>query len=232
MAQGCDFAYGSGITTQQLKAAGITFVCRYLSGGGNPKDISKAELANYKAAGISVVLNWETFGTMPGRAQGVADAKRAASQASSLGAGNAAIYFSADFNPNGNTSGILGYMNGVASVLGHERTGLYAGYQGIQAYFNAGIGKYGWQTYAWSSGHWDNRAQLQQYQNNVYIRPATVDRDRSTTSDFGAVSGTGGGPPPVNPPAKPPVIQPDVWSGPAVTAIERAGLKVDIKIIR
>jgi len=78
-------------------------------------------------------------------------------------------------------------MRGVASVLGHDRTGLYGGYDAMVAYFDANIGKYGWQTYAWSNGQWHPNAQLQQYENSVQVAPATVDRDRATSSDYGYV---------------------------------------------
>jgi len=72
-----------------------------------------------------------------------------------------------------------------AAVIGGERTGLYSGYAGIQAYFDAGIGAYGWQTYAWSSGEWDARAQLQQWNNDVEWSGVPVDQDRATTTDYG-----------------------------------------------
>ena len=77
---GVDFAYGNGVTADQLKAAGVQFVCRYLSDDSS-KDISAEELANYKAAGIAVVLNWESTGEMPDEAQGMADAHGAQAEA-------------------------------------------------------------------------------------------------------------------------------------------------------
>ncbi len=186
-AQGVDFAYGGGVTAEELKAAGVQFVCRYLSGGFS-KDISREELDNYKNAGIAVVLNWETDGQMPSEAQGVADAQAASQEAASIGEPDAPIIFSADFDPVPETiDGILAYMRGVASVLGKNRTGLYGGKAAVDAYFNAGIGIYGWQTSAWSGGEWDNRAQLQQYSYNLIIGPAEVDQDRAIAANFGQI---------------------------------------------
>ncbi len=203
-ARGVDFAYGQGVTTRQLQAAGVQFVCRYLS-GGSPKDIGPEELDNYKNAGIAVVLNWETGGQMPDEAQGVADAKAAQHEAASLGEPDAPIIFSADFDPEpGTIDGILAYMRGVASVLGRSRTGLYGGIAAIDAYFNAGIGTYGWQTSAWSGGQWDSRAQLQQYNYNLVIGPAQVDQDRAMAANFGQI-----GPAPTPPPA--PAPTPGNW---------------------
>ena len=151
-AWGVDYADGKGLTTAEMKANGVQFVCRYLSGGG-AKDIDQEELSILLGASIAVVLNWETWGQMPSEAQGVADATAARQEAAGLGLGDAPIYFSADFDPTGKTASIDAYMRGVASVIGQERTGLYAGLAGIQAYFDAAIGKYGWQTCGWSAAN-------------------------------------------------------------------------------
>jgi hypothetical protein len=183
-AWGIDYADGKGLTTAEMKANGVQFVCRYLSGGG-AKDIHQEELSTLLGADVAVVLNWETWGQMPSGAQGVADATAAQQEAAGLGLGDAPIYFSADFDPTGKTASIDAYMRGVASVIGQERTGLYAGLAGIQAYFDAAIGKYGWQTCGWSAGQWDSRAQLQQWNINYQMGPAEVDQDRATTIDYG-----------------------------------------------
>ena len=45
--------------------------------------------------------------------------------------------------------------------------------------------KWGWQTYAWSGGNWDKRAQLQQYSNDRTVGGVSVDYDRSTVDFFG-----------------------------------------------
>jgi len=38
---------------------------------------------------------------------------------------------------------------------------------------------FGWQTYAWSNGQWDDRALLRQVQNNAQLGPAQVDNDEA-----------------------------------------------------
>jgi hypothetical protein len=206
-AWGIDYSFGSGITVAQLQANKVEFVCRYLS-GGHAKDINLLELTNLRAGKIDVVLNWETSGAELGFAAGAADATAAIGEATALGFPMAPIIFSPwDANPAGYIPGILDYMRGVVSVRGKLLSGLYQGYPAIKAYFDAGIGKYGWQTYAWSNGAWDPRAQLQQYQNNVTMGPATVDRDRAMATDFGQVRVfVPPPPPPLPPPPKPRLI--------------------------
>lgn len=211
---GIDFAYGNGVTTAQLKSHGVEFVCRYLS-GGNSKDISAAELKNYKAAGIAVVLNWETSGNETSAGEGIADAHAAQAELNSLSRASgidvtaAPVIFSPDdYDPHLGTAGTLAYMHGAASVLGWKRVGLYGGFLAIAAYFNANIGKYGWQTYAWSGGAWDTRAQLQQWSNNVPLGPTTVDNTRAMTDDYGqAIGGVAPAPKP-QPKPKPPAPKP------------------------
>src|SRR6185437_11740192 len=174
--KGIDFAFGNGLTTAQIKAAGYQFVCRYLS-GGNSKDINAAELGNYRAAGIPVVFVWETTGTdMTSVAQGVADATAAQAELVKLGAADAPVFFAADAATEAN---LAGYMQGVVSVLGHGRSGIYGGLASVKAAFDQGLVAYGWQTYAWSGGQWDNRALLRQVRNGIACGPAQVDEDEA-----------------------------------------------------
>lgn len=70
-------------------------------------------------------------------------------------------------------------------MLGVARPGVYGGLRQVGAMFDAGLVSYGWQTYAWSAGQWDSRAQIQQYRNNQVIGGVSVDFDRATTADFG-----------------------------------------------
>lgn len=168
-----------------LKARGVGFIARYLS-GGNSKDLKSAELRAALDHGISVVLVWETDGRAPlnGYAAGVRDAKRADAQARGLGMPRVPIYFALDLDTYAYAA-VNNYLRGVASVIGKARTGLYAGYGPIKAAFDAGVITYGWQTYAWSGGRWDNRAQLRQYLNNVGFAGMQADFDKSTAADFG-----------------------------------------------
>lgn len=205
MAEGIDYSFGSGITATQIKAAGKAFVCRYLATLPNPKCITKAEFTNLRSAGLNVVLVWETTADRPlaGHAAGAADAKAADAQAAALGAPGIPLYFACDFDAApGQQAAINAYCQGVASVIGHARTGLYGSYYVIERAFNAKAITYGWQTYAWSGGQWDSRAQLQQYRNAVRIGPADVDLDRSAHPDYGQWPRPGAAPKPPAPPGK------------------------------
>ena len=186
--KGIDYAYGNGLTVDQIKAAGASFTCRYLSWLPNGKVINKAEVDNLIAAGIAVVLNWESTGTdaVQGYQAGVSDASEAQRQATALGLPHSILYFSLDWDFQPNDLGpVAAYFQGVASVIGLNRTGAYGGILAIKALFDGGLIAWGWQTYAWSNEQWDHRAQLHQVQNGVNIGPATVDIDEAVAADFG-----------------------------------------------
>jgi hypothetical protein len=153
-----------------LYAEGYTFAARYFSHDAS-KDVSKAEADALWAAKVDVISNWEATaqGALNGHAQGVADAQAADAQATAAGmpAGRP-IYFSIDFDASpAQQAALNAYFDGVASVIGVARTGAYAGYYVVQRLFDAGKIKWAWQTYAWSGGQWEARAQLRQVLNGV-----------------------------------------------------------------
>jgi MYXO-CTERM domain-containing protein len=185
--QGCDTA---GMPSpSSLASMGYQFVCRYVSGGSG-KDITASEAQSLQAAGLDIVTNWETSGlagtdVSNPEAQGVSDATAANQEAASVGApATRPIYFSVDFDADSSTApAVNAYFQGVASVIGIERTGAYGGYYIINELFDEGLIKWGWQTYAWSNGAWDSRAQLQQYDNGV--DNGELDADRGMVADYG-----------------------------------------------
>lgn len=164
------------------------FVCRYLSYDPD-KNITKAEAELLHAAGIAIVLIWETDAdaALSGNALGKKHGTEANNQARALGCpDDIPIYFAADFDASeDDQKKINSYLRGVASVIGKKRTGLYGGYWTIKRAFDADVIDWGWQTYAWSGGKWDSRAQIQQYENDVSIGGESVDRNRSTVDNFG-----------------------------------------------
>jgi hypothetical protein len=188
MAEGVDYAWGRPGATA-LKAAGKTFAMRYLSHDGSGKNLDHAEAVHLSNAGIDLGVVWETTAkrALAGHATGAQDARDADAQARACGMPHdRPIYFAVDFDASsGQRSAILDYFRGVASVLGVSRTGMYGGYYPIKWAFDAGVIRWGWQTYAWSGGKWDSRAQLRQYSNDHVIGGVGLDYDRSTKSDFG-----------------------------------------------
>ncbi len=196
---GVDYSWGRP-SPSGLHADGYTFAARYLSWDTTGKNLSAGEAHDLEAAGVDVVANWENSGTaaLDGYAQGVSDAKEAEAQAVADGmpAGRP-IYFSVDFDAQPDQQGAINdYFDGVASVLGRSRTGAYGGYYLIGRLFDAGKITYGWQTYAWSYGQWDSRAQLRQTQNGVTIAGGSCDIDEAVAGDFGQWGFAGAPPPP------------------------------------
>src|SRR5262245_15081840 len=186
--EGVDFA-NERPNPAALVRAGKEFVVRYLSPAtsNNPrKQLTAAEVHAYRAAELSICVVWET-GTSrarAGRAAGQADATSAAAVVHSLGfPANQPIYFAIDEDTTGPL--VDPYFRGVADRIGLSRTGAYGGIKPISYLFDHHLITYGWQTFAWSSGRWDPRAQAQQYRNDVTVAGVTVDLDRATTSHYG-----------------------------------------------
>ena len=185
-----------------LKAAGVTFVCRYVSTPGNPKNMSRAEVEQLSAAGIDIVTNYEsTAGAMKGGSSaGVAAAKSALAQAKACGMPDGRpIYFSADleeFNKPDVYRHAADFCRGAASVLGIENVGVYGSFWVCKRALDDGVAKWAWQTTAWSSDKhhhtmWEPRAQIRQNWDGAHvvgqrnINKVTCDVDTALTTDFG-----------------------------------------------
>lgn len=189
MAFGIDYSFGSGLSVNTMKAAGVRFVCRYLSWQPNPKNINQPEFTNLVHGGMFVVFVWEGTGRdlVGGFHGGSHDAQEANRQVAALGAHGCPIYFApADYDvPPGDQGMINSYLDGAASIVGRGRTGYYGGYYPLKRAADGGHAHYLWQTYAWSGGNVDHRAHLYQYQNACRMGPAEVDFDKSFAADCG-----------------------------------------------
>lgn len=176
-----------------LRAVGAVAVCRYLSWLPNGKCLSRSEADTLRAGGIDVVSNWEYYGDWAndysgGRASGRTHAQEAQRQHLACGGPpTRPIYFSTDFDPTaGQLPTVADYYRGVAEVVGLERTGAYGGYRTIKYLFDAGVIRWGWQTYAWSGGQWDSRAQVRQVRNSVKLAGTfDVDLNETQQADYG-----------------------------------------------
>lgn len=182
-AYGIDFGWRT-VSARAASDMGVQFVASYLS-NDRSKNWTPAMINTYHAMGRGTICVWENAATraLAGYAAGRADASAALRQEQTLGVPvSAPIYFAVDFDETPHQAGaVASYFRGINSILGVARTGAYGGYGTIDRLFNSGLIQFGWQTYAWSGGRWDPRAQLQQYANyNAY------DLDRATTSAFGA----------------------------------------------
>lgn len=187
--EGIDWAYGD-ISVASLKANHKDFVCRYLSPDPS-KNLSLTEAVEYSKAGIDLVVVWEGSGSgaAGGYAQGQHDANQALAQARALGKPtDAPIYFAVDFDAAGPE--VKGYFEGVASILGRDKAGIYAGLDAVGYIMDNKIVDWAWQTYAWSDHHWDKRAVLKQVLISLagaelHIDGVPVDYDKSVAIDFG-----------------------------------------------
>ncbi len=187
---GVDYAW-SHPTAAALHQDGYRFAARYLSYDTAGKNLSAGEAQGLWASGVDIVVVWEQTAdaALAGYNQGRSDAAAANAQAAGDGIpGGRPIYFAVDFDATpGQQPAIDAYFDGAASVLGRDRVGAYGGFYVVKRLFDAGKIAWGWQTYAWSGGQWDGRAQLRQVQNGVSVGGAFMccDRDQAVAADYG-----------------------------------------------
>lgn len=170
-----------------LQERGIKLVGRYLwPAKYNSKGITPAELEGLKSHDIKTFFIYEQDGKelLGGFDAGVSVATKAEAELAILGLSRLPIYFNVDYDaPAEDLPKILDALRGVASVIGLERTGLYAGINPIRAAFDAKVITWGFQTYGWSGGQWDPRAQLQQWSNGQWS--GSVDFTRAVKAEYG-----------------------------------------------
>ncbi|MHB8742555.1 MAG: DUF1906 domain-containing protein [Sulfuricaulis sp.] len=186
-------AFGLDYTTsppvKAMKDIGTRFVCRYLSTPGNPKNLTGREAHELRTHGIAVVFVFETTAAraLDGFPAGLADGRSAHAQAVACGAPkNIPVYFTVDFDPAPTQfRQVAKYFLGVNLAIGVARTGVYGGRAVVKTILDSRRARFAWQTYAWSKGAWDPRAQIQQYDNGRRFMGTTVDFNRATTREFG-----------------------------------------------
>lgn len=186
--EGIDYAWRNGVDTDAFRRAGATFVVRYLSHDAR-KNLSAPEAQVLSEAGFDIVVVWESSArrACDGKNAGAEDAHAAAAQAKACGMpANRPIYFGVDFDAaEGDKPKIVDYLHGAAGVLGGRRVGVYGGYWVVKHCFDHAAIAFGWQTYAWSGGRRDRRAQLYQHRNGLKIGGVSCDLDTAYAPDFG-----------------------------------------------
>ena len=164
------------IPAQDIRAAGHAGVINYVSTsrpgssfGAKPITLPYAQSLN--ASGLVIVSNYQygkPGGTAPsdftrGLAGGVADARTAWQLHTAAGGGQSApVFFSVDDDIDRNTwnTVALPWFRGINSVIGVQRTGIYAGIRPCEwAIADGVVGRSGtpgrawaWQTRSWSGG--------------------------------------------------------------------------------
>ena len=186
--EGVDYAWARP-NPKGLRAAGKVFAGRYVGVGSEGKRLTRVEAEQLSAVGVSVVALCEQGArtALMGRAMGRQHAAAALKEAVVCGMPSGRpIYFAVDFDASAAELSTVGsYFEGVAEVLPSRQIGAYGGIRTIDWLFDRGLIRWGFQTYAWSGGRWDNRAQMQQYRNGVTVAGATVDLCRGMTVDYG-----------------------------------------------
>ena len=210
MSSGADFT-DKNLTGAEMKAAGLTFACRYLSGhSGGWKELSLAEAKDKTAHGILIVSNWEDTGRPANTvAQGESDAKRALAEAHACGMPlNRPIYFSIDHDVA--VDGADNYFKGINNVFGGPgNVGVYASAGVIQHLHGKGLVKWGWRTMStgWHGGASTVDSQIEQTGGST-VKGTSIDKDKGLTADIGGWLVGHDYTVPVTPPVKPPVTPP------------------------
>lgn len=178
---GVDIAWARP-TVAQIKATGAHWVARYFSNDPS-KNLHANEVAGYPAAGLGIVVVWETTTgrAQAGHAAGVADGQAAETQRKAVGLpSDMVLHFAVDEDTS--WASVAPYFAGVATVIGQHRTGVYGGYTVIEGAAAAGY-RYLWQTTAWSAGRWSSHATIRQTGGTTLAGGA--DWDTATMPDFG-----------------------------------------------
>lgn len=154
--KGADWAYGRP-TGAALVNAGYGFVIRYLDyPGASGKQLTVAEVADYRPAGLGIGTVFESWAEriFEGYPAGVADARQSLLSLAGLGmpTNNQVVFAACDVDVTDAAQLALvdDYLNGMASVLGKRRVGIYGEYDVIDHCWKAGTAAWYWQTTAWS----------------------------------------------------------------------------------
>lgn len=181
-----DYAWGRP-DPDIIRSKGFTGVMRYLSHTAG-KNLSRSEADKLISAGLDIGVVWETTAarSLDGYFAGFKDGSAAKDQAATCGMPDGRpVYFAVDFDvTSSQMSKVMSYLDGAITALGALNVGIYGGYTAVHFAMNNGI-KWGWQTYAWSGGQWDPRAQLQQYSNEHTIDGVGCDYNRIVKADYG-----------------------------------------------
>jgi hypothetical protein len=184
---GLDYAFAPHPPVEKLKSAGISFVCRYLTGEG--KALTELEARDLSNHGLDIVALYEENGreVLGGYNAGVARAHSAMQALDRLKPkGQPPVIFTADFDPaEGGLSKVSEFIRGAVHTIGWYRVGIYGGFDLIQHLHAENRCKFYMQTYAWSRGKWSQAAQLRQVINGVKMFGADTDVDKAMSADFG-----------------------------------------------
>lgn len=187
-------------TVDQLKAAGVTDVGRYLGqADSEPKNLSLPEAQQLAQAGIGIftIFEYAAQQALGGASQARADVALFREQRAAVKMpDDRPCYFASDFdvpdydpslpdtpaNAKAKLGPLYDYYHTIREEIGGNAGG-YGGYYLIKRLFDSGCISWGFQTIAWSGGQWDKRACLRQLAETEFGGAADVDTPERT--DFG-----------------------------------------------
>lgn len=203
--------YSEGVpSAEKVKNKGFKGAMRYISPAREPwmkgKPLQKSELEDYKKNELQVGFIWQNMKNdwTAGYVGGVADARAAQKKLDELGHPKAVVYCAIDNNLSYESKDALviwnktaaEYVKGFQSVMGKERTGLYANYFCIDWAIEDGLASYYWQ-HNWTNLDSETRklktevhhaAHIHQYEIDISgILSVKIDRNRVLKSYFGQV---------------------------------------------
>lgn len=151
---------------QKCAAAGESFVGRYLVPPGMDKELTAAEAAAIRAAGLAILLCWELDArrAASGAAVGAKDGARAAALAHELGVPpGVTIYFAVDYAPPaGEYGAIEAYLRAAAAACRPYACGLYGPFDIVEAMAERCAAAHFWQCVGGSGGRVSPRANVYQ----------------------------------------------------------------------
>jgi hypothetical protein len=181
-----------GQLAADIAAAGVTGVMRYAV--RDWRGITYGEKVALEAHGLNIGLVHEGVEDrlLSGYAGGVADAAYALDVALALGfeKKSTPFYFASDWDAQDwELDEIDDYLNGAASVVGREMTGIYGGLRVVTHCREAGTAARTWQTSAWSWVDgvltWHPQNNLEQWGYNHWIGGTNVDDCTGKAADWG-----------------------------------------------
>jgi hypothetical protein len=179
--KGCDYSWARP-SVAELRAEGISFAGRYLTGGGKALTREEAHRLSQGRIALFSIFEAGARNMAAGRIAARNDAEEAFRAAKEIGMPTGRpIYFAADWDVQPDEVGTcLAYLDEARKVMkGHYFAGVYGGRRLIESARSAGF-HYLYQTLAWSGGIRVSQAQL--YQSGI---AGSIDTDYAYAADFG-----------------------------------------------
>ncbi len=175
-----------------LKAAGKSFVIRYVYYEGTGKALNAAERDDLQDHGLDLAMVFERYAMRPleGWGAGVEDAQRSNSELHALGfPPDSPVYFAIDWDSQASEQAAIdNYLRGCASVIGLDRVGVYGNYYSVDRCHRNGTARWFWQHNWGSDGKVHPEAHLHQYKIDTNMSgtgSGALDLNRALKADFG-----------------------------------------------